>query len=201
MIALALACKPQLLLADERTTALDATVQIQILQLQLQLLLLLRELHREMGLSVIFVSHDIGAALEVADRIAVMHAGRIVEVGSARRLIRAPPDLSALPLGCAFAERCTFAVHACRQTQPGLIQRAPATVRAACAPTPVPTPRTLHTLRTSPTLHSSPLEEPAMPLFHDTGRAFMPYPDAPVPHVATGPLSGRPSSTPTRASR
>jgi peptide/nickel transport system ATP-binding protein len=83
MIALALACKPQLLLADEPTTALDATVQIQIL-------LLLRELQREMGLSVIFVTHDIGAALEVADRIAVMYAGRIVEVGSARALIREP---------------------------------------------------------------------------------------------------------------
>ncbi|MFN3297088.1 ABC transporter ATP-binding protein, partial [Caldimonas sp.] len=75
MIALALACKPQLLLADEPTTALDATVQIQIL-------LLLRELQRDLGLSVIFVTHDIGAAVEVADRIAVMYAGRIVEEGS-----------------------------------------------------------------------------------------------------------------------
>ena len=72
MIALALACKPKLLLADEPTTALDATVQIQIL-------LLLRELQRETGMSVIFVTHDIGAAIEVADRIAVMYAGRIVE--------------------------------------------------------------------------------------------------------------------------
>ena len=148
MIALALACKPQLLLADEPTTALDATVQIQIL-------LLLRELQREMGLSVIFVTHDIGAALEVADRIAVMYAGRIVEVGSARTLIRAPrhpytlallksrahgalakgarletiagapPDLSALPPGCAFAERCSFVADACRQTRPELIPLAP----------------------------------------------------------------------------
>lgn len=81
MIALALACKPQLLLADEPTTALDATVQIQIL-------LLLRELQRDLGLSVIFVTHDIGAAVEVADRIAVMYAGRIVEEGTARELIR-----------------------------------------------------------------------------------------------------------------
>ena len=148
MIALALACRPQLLLADEPTTALDATVQIQIL-------LLLRELQREMGLSVIFVTHDIGAALEVADRIAVMYAGRIVEVGSARTLIRAPrhpytlallksrahgalakgarletiagapPDLSALPPGCAFAERCSFVADACRQTRPELIPLAP----------------------------------------------------------------------------
>jgi peptide/nickel transport system ATP-binding protein len=141
MIALALACKPQLLLADEPTTALDATVQIQIL-------LLLRELQREMGLSVIFVTHDIGAATEVADRIAVMYAGRIVEEGPARALIRnprhpytlallksrahgalakgsrletiagAPPDLSNLPAGCAFAERCRIAQEACRQTEP-----------------------------------------------------------------------------------
>ena len=148
MIALALACKPQLLLADEPTTALDATVQIQIL-------LLLRELQREMGLSVIFVTHDIGAALEVADRIAVMYAGRIVEVGSARTLIReprhpytlallksrahgalakgarletiagAPPDLSALPPGCAFADRCTFVADVCRQTRPELLLLSP----------------------------------------------------------------------------
>ena len=69
MIALALACRPQLLLADEPTTALDATVQMKIL-------LLLRMLQRETGLAVIFVTHDIGAAVEVADRVAVMYAGR-----------------------------------------------------------------------------------------------------------------------------
>ena len=141
MIALALACGPQLLLADEPTTALDATVQIQIL-------LLLRELQRELGLSVVFVTHDIGAAVEVADRIAVMYAGRIVEEGPTATLLRAPqhpytlallrsradgalakgtrlqtipgapPDLSALPPGCAFAERCGFAHAGCRQAQP-----------------------------------------------------------------------------------
>lgn len=83
MIALALACRPQLLLADEPTTALDATVQIQIL-------LLLRELQRELGLSILFVTHDIGAAIEVADRIAVMYAGRIVEEGPARAIVRSP---------------------------------------------------------------------------------------------------------------
>lgn len=141
MIALALACRPQLLLADEPTTALDATVQIQIL-------LLLRELQRELGLSVIFVTHDIGAAVEVADRIAVMYAGRIVEEGPASTLLRqprhpytlallrsradgamakglrlqtisgSPPDLSALPSGCAFAERCAWAQEACGQQRP-----------------------------------------------------------------------------------
>ena len=83
MIALALACRPQVLLADEPTTALDATVQIQIL-------LLLRELQRDLGLTVIFVTHDIGAAIEVADRIAVMYAGRLVEEGLTRELIRSP---------------------------------------------------------------------------------------------------------------
>ncbi|PVE08440.1 ABC transporter ATP-binding protein [Limnohabitans sp. Rim28] len=143
MIALALACQPQLLLADEPTTALDATVQIQIL-------LLLRELQKEMGLSVIFVTHDIGAAVEVADRIAVMYAGRIVEEGPARTLMReprhpytrallqsradgalakgqrletiagSPPDLTNLPQGCAFASRCKMAVPECNATRPDI---------------------------------------------------------------------------------
>src|SRR3981081_2008581 len=83
MIALALACGPKVLLADEPTTALDATVQIQVL-------LLLRELQREFGLAVVFVTHDIGVAVEVADRIAVMYGGRIVEMGACRDVIRAP---------------------------------------------------------------------------------------------------------------
>lgn len=154
MIALALACRPQLLLADEPTTALDATVQIQIL-------LLLRELQRDLGLSVVFVTHDIGAAVEMADRIAVMYAGRIVEEGPARTLIReprhpytrallgsrahgalakgsrlptiagSPPDLSALPPGCAFAERCAFANADCRSVQPRLEALSP-DHRASC---------------------------------------------------------------------
>jgi peptide/nickel transport system ATP-binding protein len=141
MIALALACNPQVLLADEPTTALDATVQIQIL-------LLLRELQRELGLSIVFVTHDIGAAAEVADRMAVMYAGRIVEEGPAAELLTrpqhpytrallksrsegamqkgkrletiggAPPDLAKLPAGCAFAARCTFASDACRGAVP-----------------------------------------------------------------------------------
>ena len=141
MIALALACKPQVLLADEPTTALDATVQIQIL-------LLLRELQRELGLAIIFVTHDIGVAVEVADRVAVMYAGRIVETGSVRDIIRSPshpytigllhsradgalqkgarletipgspPDLANLPPGCPFAPRCRFAVDACETVTP-----------------------------------------------------------------------------------
>ncbi len=154
MIALALACRPQLLLADEPTTALDATVQIQVL-------ILLRELQRELGLGIVFVTHDIGAALEVADRIAVMYAGRIVEEGTARELIHAPrhpytqallrsrahgalakgqrlvtipgapPDLSRLPPGCAFAERCRLAQDACRAQQPPAVELAPGH-RARC---------------------------------------------------------------------
>jgi peptide/nickel transport system ATP-binding protein len=132
------------LLADEPTTALDATVQIQIL-------LLLRELQRDLGLAIVFVTHDIGAAIEVADRIAVMYAGRIVEEGPARTLIRAPrhpytmallqsrahgalakgsrldtiggspPDLAHLPPGCAFAERCRYAASPCLATQPAAL--------------------------------------------------------------------------------
>ncbi|MGY3462184.1 ABC-type dipeptide/oligopeptide/nickel transport system ATPase component/uncharacterized membrane protein YeaQ/YmgE (transglycosylase-associated protein family) [Bradyrhizobium sp. LM3.4] len=83
MIALALACRPKILLADEPTTALDATVQIQIL-------LLLRELQREFGMSVIFVTHDIGVAIEICDRVAVMYAGQIVEQGTLRDIVRSP---------------------------------------------------------------------------------------------------------------
>src|SRR5258706_6774703 len=133
MIALALSCEPRVLLADEPTTALDATVQIQIL-------LLLRELQKELNRSIVFVTHDIGAATEVADRVAVMYAGRIVEQGPAIALLTAPrhpytiaplnarthaamkkgarletiggapPDLSNLPAGFAFAPRRPHAV-------------------------------------------------------------------------------------------
>jgi peptide/nickel transport system ATP-binding protein len=140
MIALALACKPKLLLADEPTTALDASVQIQIL-------LLLRELQQETGMAVIFVTHDIGAAVEVSDRVAVMYAGRIVEQGHVGQIVRqprhpytagllassvgmenrgknllaipgSPPDLALLPPGCSFAPRCTGATAQCREMIP-----------------------------------------------------------------------------------
>ena len=136
MIAMALSCHPRLLLADEPTTALDATVQIQVL-------LLLRELQRELGMAMIFVTHDLGVAVEIADRIAVMYAGRIVETGPCQKIIRTPahpytqgllisradhrlsrgarleaipgtpPDLADPPSGCAFAPRCRFAQTAC----------------------------------------------------------------------------------------
>lgn len=144
MIALALSCNPKVLLADEPTTALDATVQIQIL-------LLLRELQRELGLAIVFVTHDIGAAAEIADRVAVMYGGRIVEQGSVADLLRAPrhpytlallkgrahgamqkgqrletipgspPDLAALPPGCAFAPRCGFAEPRCQAAVPDIV--------------------------------------------------------------------------------
>src|SRR3546814_16300640 len=80
MIALALSCRPSLLLADEPTTALDATVQIQIL-------LLLRSLQRQLGMAVIFVTHDMGVAVEVVDELAVMYAGHLVDMRSEERRV------------------------------------------------------------------------------------------------------------------
>ena len=147
MIALALCCHPKVLLADEPTTALDATVQIQIL-------LLLRELQRELGMAVIFVTHDIGVAVEISDRIAVMYGGRIVETGSLRAVIKspahpytrgllsstvlgarrgqrldaiagAPPRLDRPPQGCAFAPRCAIAEAACRNRDIAAVTVAP----------------------------------------------------------------------------
>jgi peptide/nickel transport system ATP-binding protein len=135
MIALALCCRPDLLLADEPTTALDATVQIQIL-------LLLRRLQQELGMAVIFVTHDVGVAVEIADRVAVMYAGRFVETGPVRDILRqpshpytrglfasnviggmrgrplqairgSPPDLTRLPNGCSFAPRCSEVLPEC----------------------------------------------------------------------------------------
>ena len=140
MIAMALSCGPRLLLADEPTTALDATVQIQVL-------ILLRKLQSELGMGTIFVTHDLGVASEIADRVAVMYAGRIVEEGPVADVLRqpahpytqgllastvhgqlrdrdidaipgSPPDLRHLPAGCSFAPRCTAALTECRTTVP-----------------------------------------------------------------------------------
>ncbi|MEP9380684.1 ABC transporter ATP-binding protein [Aquabacter sp. CN5-332] len=147
MIALALACKPKVLLADEPTTALDATVQIQIL-------LLLRELQREMGMSVIFVTHDIGVAIEICDKVAVMYAGQIVESGSLADIVRrpvhpyprgllastvhgakrgarletipgTPPSLDKAPVNCSFSPRCGFAQPRCTEALPPRVELAP----------------------------------------------------------------------------
>ena len=140
MIAMALSCGPRLLLADEPTTALDATVQIQVL-------ILLRRLQKELGMGTIFVTHDLGVASEIADRIAVMYAGRIVEEGPVADVLAAPlhpytrgllastvhgqsrdhdidaipgspPDMRIVPTGCAFAPRCSQAIPQCRVAIP-----------------------------------------------------------------------------------
>lgn len=147
MIAVALSCRPKLLLADEPTTALDATVQIQVL-------LLLRKLQQELGTGVIFVTHDLGVAAQIADKVAVMYAGRIVEYGSVRDVLMrpshpytigmlastvhgqerdkdidaipgTPPDMSRLAEGCSFAPRCRFAEAACTSAAPPPISVSP----------------------------------------------------------------------------
>ncbi len=144
MIAMALSCNPKLVLADEPTTALDATVQIQVL-------LILRELQQRLGMSAIFVTHDLGVAAEICDRVAVMYAGRIVEIGTAEEVLLqprhpytqallastihgtargtriegipgAPPDLTQLPTGCAFRDRCPRAVPRCATSKPPLAE-------------------------------------------------------------------------------
>ncbi len=147
MIAIALACEPALLLADEPTTALDVTVQAQILWL-------LRDLQRRLGVGLIIVTHDLGVAAEIADDALVMYAGRIVEQAPIERLFAqpahpytkglmaatvrrgqrgrplvpipgAPPNLAALPPGCAFTPRCELATEICRSVRPALDALAP----------------------------------------------------------------------------
>jgi oligopeptide/dipeptide ABC transporter ATP-binding protein len=138
MIAMALAANPKLLIADEPTTALDVTVQKQILEL-------LNRLRREMQLAVLFITHDLGVVAKVADRVAVMYAGRIVEEGPTQDVLVAAkhpytqgllaaspgivrgqlapipgtvPQLSRLPRGCAFAPRCAYRRAECDQAVP-----------------------------------------------------------------------------------
>ncbi len=143
MIAMALACQPKLIIADEPTTALDVTVQSQILSL-------LKELTRETGAAMILITHDLGVVARYADRVSVMYAGRVVETGTARDIYKRPqhpytrglmacvprldgvlggrlipiegqpPDLSRLPPGCAFAPRCVDMVEKCLQSRPAL---------------------------------------------------------------------------------
>jgi len=144
MIAIALACRPKLLLADEPTTALDATVQIQVL-------LLLRELQQKLGMGVIFVTHDLGVAGEIADRVAVMYAGRVVEEGPVGPFMAgplhpyptgllnstvhgnmrgrvlttipgAPPSLATAPTTCGFSPRCGLAEPACDAGVPAMVE-------------------------------------------------------------------------------
>jgi oligopeptide transport system ATP-binding protein len=142
MIAMALITRPEILIADEPTTALDVTVQAQILEL-------IKKLQRELGMAVIFVTHDLGVVSGLCDRVQVMYAGRIVETADTRTLFRSPrhpytkalqrsipslqpkgrelytipgmpPDLSKPIAGCAFAPRCEFAMDNCRATDPRL---------------------------------------------------------------------------------
>jgi oligopeptide transport system ATP-binding protein len=146
MIATALITRPELLIADEPTTALDVTVQAQILEL-------IRRLQHEFGMAVIFITHDLGVVSGLCDRVLVMYAGRIVETGDVRTIFyqprhpytRAlqrsipstqpkgaelftipglPPDLSRLPAGCAFAPRCESATDLCYRQNPALMQLA-----------------------------------------------------------------------------
>jgi peptide/nickel transport system ATP-binding protein len=154
MIAIALAGEPELLIADEPTTALDVTIQAQILEL-------LAELQRELGMSILLITHDLGVVAEHAHDVVVMYAGKVVERSPAAALFEAPlhpytsglllsvpshpanrgrarlptipgtvPDLSQLPHGCRFQERCPHVIALCKQEEPAL--RGPRGRAAAC---------------------------------------------------------------------
>jgi peptide/nickel transport system ATP-binding protein len=147
MIAMALACGPELLIADEPTTALDVTIQAQILDL-------MRGLRRDTGTAIILITHDLGVVAEMADDVAVMYAGQIVERAAVRDLFARPehpytvgllgsiprldekrerlpsiegrvPDMSRPPAGCRFAARCPFVEPECRAAAPALIEVTP----------------------------------------------------------------------------
>jgi oligopeptide/dipeptide ABC transporter ATP-binding protein len=147
MIALALAPGPQLLIADEPTTALDVTIQAQILDL-------LRRLQSERGMAVLLITHDLGVVAEPCHRVAIIYAGRIVELAAVETIFReplhpytrgllrclphpgrfgqplssiegAPPDLRRIDGGCRFAPRCPLALDSCRRDEPALIERKP----------------------------------------------------------------------------
>ncbi|WIV11894.1 ABC transporter ATP-binding protein [Proteiniborus sp. MB09-C3] len=141
MIAIALACNPKLLIADEPTTALDVTIQAQIMEL-------MQDLQNKLNTSIILITHDLGVVAKVADRIAVMYAGVIIESGTANEIFHnpqhpytwgllksvprldigqkerlvpiegTPPDLFAPPKGCPFAARCDYAMKICKENHP-----------------------------------------------------------------------------------
>ena len=146
MIAMALACKPELLIADEPTTALDVTIQAQVIDL-------IKDLQQEMGMSVIFITHDLGVVANTAKRVLVMYMGRVVEEAAATEIFGAPlhpytrglmesiprmgeklrgakqplkeikgvvPSLLKLPVGCKFSDRCGHVMEICLQREPDL---------------------------------------------------------------------------------
>jgi peptide/nickel transport system ATP-binding protein len=158
MIAMALACKPDLLIADEPTTALDVTIQAQILDL-------LRQLQRDFGMSILLITHDLGVIAETCDEVVVMYAGRVVERAATTALFESPrhhytagllrsvpsyhprgeaaptekgrlqeikgmvPSLTALPAGCKFVDRCAAAQDRCKTVEPPLAQLGASMVR------------------------------------------------------------------------
>ncbi|MBA4543713.1 MULTISPECIES: ABC transporter ATP-binding protein [Thermoactinomyces] len=145
MIAMALACNPQVLIADEPTTALDVTIQAQILEL-------MKKLQRETDTAIILITHDLGVVAETADRVAVMYGGRLVETGGVEEIFAdarhpytwglldsmprldlprdrhlepipgSPPDLFSPPAGCPFADRCPHAMNICHEEMPPVTQ-------------------------------------------------------------------------------
>jgi peptide/nickel transport system ATP-binding protein len=150
MIAMALACNPKLLIADEPTTALDVTIQAQILEL-------LAELKEKFGMAIMLITHAMGVVAEVTQRVVVMYAGKVVEEAPVEALFETPrhpytqglirsipridrtatqrarleaiagtvPSLISPPIGCRFADRCKFAMPACREAEPALREVAP----------------------------------------------------------------------------
>jgi peptide/nickel transport system ATP-binding protein len=152
MIAMALACEPKLLIADEPTTALDVTIQAQIIEL-------LKKLQRDLGMSVLLITHDLGLVAECTDHVVVMYAGRVVESAPVRQIFQSPkhpytrgllesvpqmrkesisgprprlptiegvvPDLRKLPPGCRFADRCPLRIDQCTVTEPELEEVGP----------------------------------------------------------------------------
>jgi peptide/nickel transport system ATP-binding protein/oligopeptide transport system ATP-binding protein len=153
MIAMALACEPKLLIADEPTTALDVTIQAQILEL-------MRDLRERLGMAIMLITHDLGVVAEMCDDVAVMYAGRVVERGSATDVFRTPqhpyteallhsipvlgvtqaeplkvirgmvPSALSWPVGCRFAARCDYTFDRCLRDDPPLLQAG--VQRAAC---------------------------------------------------------------------
>jgi dipeptide transport system ATP-binding protein len=141
MIAIALVCKPAILIADEPTTALDVTIQAQIVDL-------FKQIQKKTGVSIIIITHDLGVVAKIADRVSVMYAGKVVESAPVREIFYnpqhpytkgllasmprldsdrnmpltpipgTPPDLFSPPAGCAFAARCDWALEVCRHHQP-----------------------------------------------------------------------------------